>query len=316
MIVDITGYYLMTEYGGDPAYGSLTQITGAGINPTYSNSLSEHVPDMSGGGLRVAVRGLLGDSWFAGAQYTGFFTDEGSSLGSIAANNDNVHANLLDRSLANIILNSNFDDGKADFASEDMSLKQNFGDLVLGKGLKSNGLLGGFWHAGVRVANTDLDRNVVYANQQGAGVDTAQIAFGSQMWGVGPTLGGGLSAILMPGVALTGTASASALYADFDLSRRDEYINQSNATGIREVSLGAREVVPVFDAALELAMQLGPVRASLGYAVSAWLGGARAINVAGWDDVDGATAPYTVKSDDLITHGVYARAAVDFGAFE
>jgi len=80
------------------------------------------------------------------------------------------------------------------------------------------------------------------------------------------------------------------------------------------VSLGTRQIVPVFDAALELSTQLGPVRASLGYTVSAWLGGARSIATAGGDDVDGTTAPYNIKSDDLITHGVYARAGIALDA--
>ncbi len=271
---------------------------------------------MDGGGLRVSVRRLFGPFWFADAQYTGFFTNDGSSSGSITVDRDNVHANLLDRSLANIILNNDFDDGRADFASESIKLKQNFGDLVVGKRMKGNSYFSGFWQAGARIANTDLDRDILYQNLEGVTVNSAQINFGSQMWGAGPTVGGGLTAILTPGLALTGSASASALYGDFDLSRNDTYIKQGGLTGIREVSLSTWEIVPVFDAALELSAQLGPFRASLGYTVSAWLGGARSVTVAGWDDVDGQTSPYIVKSNDIITHGVYLRAATDLSAFE
>jgi len=203
-----------------------------------------------------------------------------------------------------------------DFASEHVSLDQQFGDLVLGQRLGGGGgFSSGFWEAGVRIANTELDRDVLYQNLEGASVDTAQIAFGSQMWGVGPTVGAGLTAVLTPGVTLSGSGSASALYADFDLSRSDTYVDTSaGTTGIRQVSLGTRQIVPVFDASLELSTQLGPVRASLGYTVSAWLGGARSIATAGGDDVDGTTAPYTINSDDLITHGVYARAGIALDA--
>jgi len=227
-----------------------------------------------------------------------------------------VHASLLDRSLANNILNFDFDDGKADAATEDITLRQQFGDLVLGQRLGAGGgFSSGFWEAGMRVANTDLDRDILYQNLEGADVDTAQIAFGSQMWGVGPTVGAGLTTLLVPGVTLSGSASASALYADFDLSRSDTYVDTSaGTTGIRQVSLGTRQIVPVFDAALELSTQLGPVRASLGYMVSAWLGGARSIATAGGDDVDGTTAPYNIKSEDLITHGVHARAGIALDA--
>lgn len=59
-------------------------------------------------------------------------------------------------------------------------------------------------------------------------------------------IGGGITLNLPLVSALSASASASALYADFDLSRRDAYFNLSNQdTEIREVSLDTQEIVPV-----------------------------------------------------------------------
>ena len=47
-----------------------------------------------------------------------FNTSGDSSLGERGMDNDNVWVNLLDRSLADDVLNYNFDDGVADYASQ------------------------------------------------------------------------------------------------------------------------------------------------------------------------------------------------------
>ena len=47
--------------------------------------------------------------------------------------------------------------------------------------------------------------------------------------------------------------------------------------------------------------------------MSAWLGGARSLVTPGWDDSDDNTSVYTVREDDLITHGVFIRRGIRFG---
>lgn len=328
IVVDVTAYYLMTDYGADAAFGAFTQITGAGINPNrFSHSIDQRLTAPEGGGVRVSARRMWNSSWFAGAEYSGFFTSETKSLGQTAVDTASfsgalVHANLLDRTLADnaggAALNDRFDNGFVDFASDSVDLEQHFGDLVLGQRSTGGGPLNGFWHAGMRVANTDVDREVIYQNLEfGTDLDTAQINFKSDMWGVGPTVGGGVTVSLPHGLSLATSASASALYADFDLSRRDAYTDASQgSTEVREVSLDTQEIVPVFDASVELKKQFGAFHASFGYTMSAWLGGARSLNINGFDNNDENTTPYSVKSDNIITHGVYARAGLRFGGVE
>lgn len=315
IIVDVAGYYLMTNFSSDPAFGAITRLTGPGLEPE-SGSVAMRLTDPEGGGVRVSARTNSGTPWFAGADYTGFFTDEGSSIGNVGTDTDSVLANLLDRSLADEAgLNGDFVEGEVDFASETIDVEQHFADLVLGQRFNGGGPLRGFWHAGFRIANTDVDRDVVYENLEGAtDLDRAQINFQSEMWGVGPTVGGGVALALPNGVALAASASASAHYANFDLSRRDAYFNQSAGdTEIREVFLETQEIVPVFDASVEVEQRIGNFFASLGYTMSAWLGGARTLTTAGYDDVLNNTSPYTVKSDNVITHGVFARAGLYLG---
>lgn len=322
MTVDITGYYLMTNFGADPAFGSISSITGPGIDDFRSNSISEKMTGLEGGGVRAWSRWMWEPSWFIGVGYTGFFTSENSSIGQITTDEDNVHANLLDRTLADnaggSALNDDFDSGAVDFASENIELEQHFGDLVVGKQINGDGPLSGFWHAGLRVASTDVDRNVTYQNLEfGNDLDTARINFESRMRGIGPTIGGNLSLGLAPGLTLGASASASALYADFNLSRSDIYTDQSiggtDGTEVRTVSLNTQEIVPVFDASVELKKNVGHYYASVGYTMSAWFGGARSLNLNGYDNNDEENSLYSVKSDNVITHGVYARAGLLFG---
>lgn len=55
IMVDITGYYLMTNFGADPAFGSISPITGPGIDPN-SYSISEKLTGLEGGGVRAWSR--------------------------------------------------------------------------------------------------------------------------------------------------------------------------------------------------------------------------------------------------------------------
>lgn len=322
-IVDITGYYLMTDFGADPALGRISPITGNNIR-SRSHSTSQKLTDPNGGGVRATARQLFGPSWFTGIEYSGFFTKESSSIGQTDIDNDNIHASLLDRTLANrAFLNVNagaFEEGVVDFASEAINLEQHFGDLVVGQRVNGNGPLRGFWHAGLRVANTDLDREVFYENVEPLANPinaTAKINFKSDMWGVGPTVGGNLDLAVANGMSLRASASASALYANFDLSRSDTYFNPVvTDTEIRQVSLNTQEIVPVFDASVELEKRFGSFNVSLGYTMSAWLGGARSIDINGSDDNLYETSSYTVDSNNIITHGIFARGKYLFGDHE
>ncbi len=173
------------------------------------------------------------------------------------------------------------------------------------------------WRAGgggLRVANTQLDRDVSNQILFGGSTDWADIAFRSDKWGVGPTIGGGLSTPFAPGPKLTISASASAPISRFDLSRTNTYTDQcADQTERRAVTLDTSGVVPMFDASVELKAEQGRYFANLGYTASAWLGGARSIITPGWDDTTDETTPYTIRNEDLITRGVFVRAASSSG---
>lgn len=163
----------MTDFGADPALGRISPITGTNIN-SDSHSISQKLTDPNGGGVRATARQLFGPSWFTGIEYSGFFTKESSSIGQTDLDNDNIYASLLDRTMASSAFRAlsagTFEEGVADFASEAINLEQHFGDLVVGQRVNGSGPLRGFWHAGLRVANTDLDREVFYENVE-PGVD-------------------------------------------------------------------------------------------------------------------------------------------------
>ena len=74
--------------------------------------------------------------------------------------------------------------------------------------------------------------------------------------------------------------------------------------------------MPVFDASVEFKAERGRYFASLGYTASAWLGGARSIVTPGWEDTDIRTSNYTVRRDDLITHGVFGKVGVKLGSIQ
>lgn len=116
---------------------------------------------------------------------------------------DNIHANLLNRSLAdNNGLLPSFDGGQVDYARDEIDLEKYSLDAVFGKRLRVSDSVTASWKVGVRAAYSDLDRNVFYQNNEtpylgGPFVltmlsDTANIDFSSRMYGAGPTLGGGL----------------------------------------------------------------------------------------------------------------------------
>lgn len=315
MSVDVRGYYLQGNFGGDPAFSRLSFQTGANLDPN-SYAINMGNPDLEGGGVRAEVKAPFGGSWFSAFAYTGFFIDESASIGGTNADNDNVFANLVDRTLADdASLNGDFDEGKVDFASDRISIDQHIADLTVGQQSSRGGSLAAFWKLGLRFATTDLERDVLYRNLEGANdLDTARIGLRSDMWGVGPTVGAGVSVEILNGLKLSGEASASALYSKFDLSRRDAYTNASqNDTEIRQIEIDSHHVIPVVDASIGLSQRFGRFELGVGYTVSAWLGGARSISVRGWDDVDDETSPYRVTRDDIITHGIYANGRLAFG---
>ncbi len=314
--VDAQAYYVMGALGGDPAFGRLT--SNAGIPAASSYDLNSQDADtLDGFGLSVAVRRLIDGDWYAGFGYSGFFLHSAQKLGDPTVDSNSVHANLIDRAFARLSIGNAAANGQVDFASDTIDIDQHAGDLLVGRQSQMSSWLGTRLQGGLRVAATNVDRQVVYQNLDPTNLDTANIKLNSNMIGAGPTLGAGAEVRLTPSLTLSGAASASLLASYFDLSRRDVYVNNPAGTAaIRDVDLSTIGVVPMFDASVGLTQHFGRFYLGAGYTVSAALGGVRTINVNGWDDVDGATAPYQITSNDTIIHGVYARGGMVFGGPE
>ena len=212
-----------------------------------------------------------------------------------------IHASLLDRSLANIVLDSNFDDGKTDAATETIKIDRNRGDLVLGREATVTSWLGGSWHAGLRVASINVDRDVLYQSITGGVSKSADIALKSDMIGLGPdrrhrhdnrSLGHRLR-FEEHGVGL---AAGEPLQSH---SHRRLPIGGDHRHAQRRYDhLRRRADVRHLDRARLVVRQF---YAGIGYTVSAALNGGRTILSSGNDDVDGATSPYTTEGNDSST---------------
>ncbi len=311
---DISAYYVWGSMGGIPAYGKLGAGSGAPVGTVYDldfNSLDH----MSGYGVSANVRRILASDRFIGFGYTGFFTDDKSSTRASDLTADSIYAGLLDRTMADDVLNSDFDDGRVDAASESIDIRRHHLDFVTGRKQYLSPGLETYWQVGFRAAVINLDRDVLYQNLDAGAYSSSKIDLNSDMVGIGPTVGvGSTIGLTNTGWTLKATASASLQASRFDLRRSDIQYEQALArTGRRSVDMAEYGVVPMFGGSLELSRDYGDYFFSLGYTISAALGGGRTLLANGNDDVDGDTANYNIESNDIINQGIYARFGINLG---
>jgi hypothetical protein len=313
------------ETGATPAAGLLGGPLVSGAVPANTQPDSHNVfsdtPNMDGGGVRLALLNQNGAGWFAGAIYEGHAVSETDRVGQRTMDIDNVNGNLISRSLADDNgLNGLFDDGIVDFVEEQIHVNKHTADLVVGKKIPISTRAMASWKVGARVATSDVERNVFYENVEAPvmgmipDVDSARVRFDSEMWGVGPLVGAGLSYDLGRGFTISGDAAVSGVYAEYDLARDERNLNQSGPTlAFANIRADTHGVVPMVDASIDITKTWeNDFYLGIGYMASAWLGGARSINVPGWDDIDDETSAYTIERDDIVVHGVYARAGLHF----
>jgi hypothetical protein len=355
---DVRAIYLFnSKTGADPAMGNLSGpiiARNAGMPPDpaiqgTSHNLSSDTPDLDGGGVRVSLLKQRGNGWFSALGYEGHFVDGSMQRGHrapasgirvtdpasnlvpggaalLATDTDAVHANLVNRTLAdNNALNDDFDSGLVDYARDTIDINKHNVDFALGKKVPVSSRLNAFWKTGVRLAHVDAERDVLYENSEpnlfiaGGGTvtdsDWAEIAFKSDMWGAGPMVGFGGELKLGRGITIASEASLSGAVAYYDLKRNETNFNSSlQREAFSNISADTYGFVPMVDASIDITKTWNDrYFLGFGYTVSAWLGGARSISIPGWDDVDDETTPFTIESDDLITQGIYVRAGVKFG---
>lgn len=328
-IADVRAIYIFrSEISHDPAFGALTgpiisRSAGLAPSPTVqgtSHNLSSEAATLDGPGIRVSLLKQNGDGWFSGAIFEGIFI-HGETRAGGTTDIDNIHANLVNRTLAdNNALNDDFDSGLVDFASEDLHLDQETLDFVFGKKIQATDQITAFWNFGLRGAYFDLGREVLYRNIEplvlpgpivvpDADMDTANIDFSSKMLGLGPVIGAGATWNYGQYFSLSGDVSLAAVYADFDLRRNESNFNQTlNRTAFSDIKVDSSGVVPMMNCSFELSAQLNSnCSCAVGYSASLWAGGSRSISMPGWDDVDDETQAYTVEKNDIFSQGVYFR---------
>jgi len=308
-------YFFDGEAAVDPAFGELGSAPGP--SPS-SNSISSDAPTVDGKGLRLSAGKFLADRWFYGAGFETHLITGGESKGQVSTDADNVHANLVNRNLAdNNTLNGSFDDGVVDYARDRIDLDDYCVDLVVGRRMYFREGFSGFWKAGLRGAYSEMDRDVDYVNFETSpsdNTDWARIDFDSEMYGAGPLIGAGASLDLGKGYVLSGEASVAAVYSQFDLERDEVNYNQTlNRRAYMDIKTDTSALVPMLGLSVEVSKAWKDnLSFALGYSLSAWKDGSRQINIHGWDDIDEDTSPYTIDSEDIILHGLYLSACYRF----
>lgn len=307
------------ETGVDPAFGRLSDVP---LFPPRSNNISSSAPSVDGDGIRLSAAKFNTDHWFYGADFEAHRVSYGQSIGQPLADANNVHANLLNRSLADSTgLNRNVDDGVVDYARDKIELDQYSVDLVFGRRIHFKQGFSGFWKAGLRGASSDMERGVDYLNYERppmapppGGTDWVRIDFENEMYGAGPLIGAGASLNLPKGFVLSGETCVSAVYSQFKLDRDELHYSRSlDRFGYMNIDTDTSGLVPMLDVSVEVSKALREnLSFAVGYSLSAWKDGSRTISIYGWDDIDDATPPYTVDSGDIILHGLYASACYRF----
>ena len=250
--------------------------------------------------------------WDGGLKYMHFNTSGDSSLGERGVDNNNVWVNHLDRSLADDVLNYNFDDGVADYAAQKLKIGFDVWDAELGHTFRTSDDTALRLFGGLRHVDLNNDSTIQYENWEGALHQVALIEDRLDVEGYGARIGGSVMwDIYDTGLSVNFGSAFSLVYADFDLSRSDNY--QSGATtGTRSITSDTESLLPIVDINLGLKYRYQSFFVEGGYLLSYWFNGDRQYQVVGHDDVDGTTSPYGYEKSDISFHGWTLKAGIVF----
>jgi len=321
--LDVKGIYLFnSSVNTIPAMGIITGPSGTNTPPPginlNSNDIHQNRLDLNGWGIDLNILKSLTNNWFSGIDYQGHFVDDRNTLGNRNTGSRSVHANLLNRSLADSNnLNQSFISGIADYASDSIDVNRHSLDFIIGKQLPAHPRVNVMWKAGLRGAYSKVDRKVQYQYNQTSpvdennitGIDTAKIHLDTKMLGVGPILGAGTNIafgndffININGL-LAGTLS---YFKDYRLE--SNFNSNTQTTAYANVWNNSYGAVAMAEFNIDLTKNFNQDWAfGTGYIASSWLGAAHIISQAGWDDVHDITTSYHTKHDDILTQGVYIR---------
>lgn len=259
-------------------------------------------------GFRIAVGYGCCQDWEVIGRYTYFSASGSKSLGDASVDSGAIYANLHDRSLAdNAGLNTEFDDGKVDFASEKLSLQLHIADIEYQNTCKyCNYSM--TYSGGIRFASIDQERNVLYINEEPvADRDTYTIDMDSEMRGFGLRAG---SEFYYPfgceGLSFYGRGALSILLGEFDVDRRDEAFNASEPDiEIRSYRHDYYALIPVLELGIGFDFFKNNWKIQIGYEFINWANMFQHIDFPGWDNSDDETAQTRITTGNLSFDGLF-----------
>ena len=252
------------------------------------------------------------DRWDSKLRWTRFRNDGSEELGTVTQDNDNVYANMLDRSLVDDTLNHDFDDGVADFASQTLDLEYDVGDIELGRAWR----IGRFGMArpfvGLRLARQRERADTYFANLEGADLDEYWLTQSNTLDAWGFRLGSeGRVQLGRSGLGVFGRSALSMMLANYRLYRDDRTLQGSSGNSeYRTYGQRYSTVLPVVELAAGVSYHRGPWFVSAGYEITNWFNMYQQLEVRGWDDVDGSTPQLVADRKDLSLDGWFLRGGL------
>jgi hypothetical protein len=154
---------------------------------------------------------------------------------------------------------------------------------------------------------------VTYANLEGVNdIDRALITNKLDVDAYGGRIGGALNwDVWSTGLTVGVGAAVSLLYADFNVTRRDDYNDQSASEWrFKNIDSSYDAFMPIIDADVALRYSYKWFFAEGGYLFSYWHNADARFEVGGYDDVWDMTVPYNYEKADIIYDGWFLK----FGA--
>lgn len=309
--------YWQASRDATPYAGTLTRPSGTagGLPINSSSSLVSQLSDTSysrTGGFRANIGYMMCDRWDIGFRYTYFYTHGASSLGDPTVDTNSVLANRYDRNLANLILDTSFDDGEVDFASQRLRLDFDTYDIELRRQLCFDSQrLAARVMGGIRFAEIDQVSQISYYSLEGGNLLSADTDETMAMHGAGILAGGEAHYLMGWGTSCFARGAVSLLYANFDVTRTDLQTSATSA-GIRSLSDTYQNIVPVVELNVGIRWQRGRFFAAGGYDFANWFNMVQGMDAINQDDVDGTTNSYRLENGSLSFDGLFAEAGMMF----
>ena len=309
--------YWQATRNATPYAGTMNRVSGTigGVPISSSDSYNCNMNNTGydrNSAFRLNFGYQISNRWDIGFRYTYFSTNGASSVGDPNVDSNLFLANKLDRSLADDILNHDFDDGVVDFASQRIGLDLNIYDLEIRRKLRLASsrfdirLMGGF-----RFADIDQTSQIRYQSTDSGNMLSANVDETMGISAAGLRAGGEAYYFLGWRTSVFARGAVSLLFVNSDVYRQDLQLTDSDA-GVRSISDSFQDVVPVLELNVGLRWQRGRFYVAGGYDIAHWFDMVQGLDAINQDDVDGATNSYRVERGNLSFDGFFVEAGLVF----